>query len=282
MMSLVISLDCNANHLTNPYVIEVYEGTYNTLEGYTIEEINSADIGGGYNEISMVGVKLTDGMSLRGIGRCDDIILTAELDNTFSSAVRSNISTLNIQGEGSLENVTIFGKNIRYCVHDDFRAPVNSHHKRIVRHCKFDGESLAYSRESKVSEYRSVLSLVSDLAFEYSFETKRIRIYMFECYREIVLVDEELEKWRSSAVSAGYVMTRYIETFNALCRDIQSGVYRFDHEFESSVLTGGRTKEMSRVTAGNLAMPWNFLLNVANLIISGVSMTAMIARSPIS
>ncbi len=108
----------------------------------------------------------------------------------------------------------------------------------------FSLESLAYSRESKVSEYRSVLSLVSDLAFEYSFETKRIRIYMFECYREIVLVDEELEKWRSSAVSAGYVMTRYIETFNALCRDMQSGVYRFDHEFETSVLTDGKTREM--------------------------------------
>ncbi|SEH45309.1 diguanylate cyclase (GGDEF) domain-containing protein [Ruminococcus flavefaciens] len=104
-------------------------------------------------------------------------------------------------------------------------------------------ESLAYSRESKSAEYRNVLSLISDLAFEYSFETKRIRIYMFECFREIVLLDEELEKWRSDAIEAGYILTRYIETFNALCRDIRNGVYRFDHELETSMFTEGKTRE---------------------------------------
>ena len=105
-------------------------------------------------------------------------------------------------------------------------------------------ESIAYKKERSLSEYRHVLSLVSDLAFEYSFETKKIRIYMFDCFREIVLVDEDLEKWRENAIEKGYIMTRYIETFNALCKDISSGVYRFDHEFESSVLTEGRTKEV--------------------------------------
>ena len=105
-------------------------------------------------------------------------------------------------------------------------------------------ESIAYKKERSLSEYRHVLSLVSDLAFEYSFETKKIRIYMFDCFREIVLVDEDLGKWRENAIEKGYIMTRYIETFNALCKDISSGVYRFDHEFESSVLTEGRTKEV--------------------------------------
>ncbi|WP_024861591.1 GGDEF domain-containing protein [Ruminococcus flavefaciens] len=108
----------------------------------------------------------------------------------------------------------------------------------------FSLESLAYSRQRRLSEYRHVLSLVSDLAFEYSFETKKIRIYMFDCFREIVLVDEELEQWRKNAIDQGYVLTRYIETFNALCRDIHSGAYRFDHELETSVLTEGKTKEM--------------------------------------
>lgn len=105
-------------------------------------------------------------------------------------------------------------------------------------------ESIAYKKERSLSEYRHVLSLVSDLAFEYSFETRKIRIYMFDCFREIVLVDEELEKWRNNAIEKGYIMPRYIETFNALCRDISSGVYRFDHEFESSVFTEGKTKEV--------------------------------------
>ena len=105
-------------------------------------------------------------------------------------------------------------------------------------------EGLAFDRERRISEYRHVLSLISDLAFEYSFETKHIRIYMFDCFREIVLTDEDLETWRKNAIDSGAVMTRYIETFNAVCRDISSGVYRFDYEFETSVLTGGKTREM--------------------------------------
>ena len=105
-------------------------------------------------------------------------------------------------------------------------------------------ESLAYGKERQVSEYRYVLSLISDLAFEYRFETKRIRIYMYDCCRDIVLVDADLEQWRKDTLDRGYVLSRYAETFNSLCRDISSGVYRFDYEFESSLLTSGKTREL--------------------------------------
>ncbi|MDO4864539.1 MAG: GGDEF domain-containing protein, partial [Ruminococcus sp.] len=57
-------------------------------------------------------------------------------------------------------------------------------------------------------------------------------------------MDEELEHWQSEAVERGWVLSRYIETFNTLCRDIKNGVYRFDYEFESSILTNGRNREM--------------------------------------
>lgn len=105
-------------------------------------------------------------------------------------------------------------------------------------------ENLAYLRERKISEYRYILSLVSDLAFEYSFETGEIKIYMFDCCREIILIKEGLEKWRSNSIEAGYIQPRYINTFNNLCRDIKNGVYRFDHEIESSVLTAGESREL--------------------------------------
>lgn len=108
----------------------------------------------------------------------------------------------------------------------------------------FSLEAQAYSREKQLAEQRYVLSLISDLAFEYSFETKRLRIYMFDCYRELVLVDEDLEKWRMDSINSGYVLSRYIESFNSLCKDISSGVYRFDHEIECSVLTGGKNREL--------------------------------------
>lgn len=108
----------------------------------------------------------------------------------------------------------------------------------------FSLEALAYSREKKLSEYRHVLSLINDLAFEYSFETKKIRIYISDCCREIVLINDEIEKWRKESIESGYILSRYIETFNSLCRDIRNGVYRFDYELESSILTSGRTREL--------------------------------------
>lgn len=103
---------------------------------------------------------------------------------------------------------------------------------------------LAAEKERNLSEYRYLFSLSSDIAFEYSFETRRIRIYIPDCCRENVLVDEELEKWQSSSIEAGWVLSRYIETFNTLCRDIKNGVYRFDYELEASLLTQGRAREM--------------------------------------
>ena len=109
----------------------------------------------------------------------------------------------------------------------------------------FSLERLAYTREKSLADYRSYLSLTSDLAFDYCFETKHIRIFMFDTCRELVLCDEELSHWQERVISSGFVLSRYIETFNALCRDIRSGVYRFDYEFESSILTNGGNREMT-------------------------------------
>lgn len=108
----------------------------------------------------------------------------------------------------------------------------------------FSLNRIVTDNERKLSEYRYILSLSTDMAFEYSFETRRIRIYMPDCCRENVLVDDELEKWQSRSIEAGWVLSRYIETFNTLCRDIKNGVYRFDYELETSILTEGKTREM--------------------------------------
>lgn len=105
-------------------------------------------------------------------------------------------------------------------------------------------EELAYFRQKKISEYRYILSLISDLAFDYSFETGEFRICMFDCCRDIVLIKDDLEKWRQDSINSGFVQSRYINTFNSLCKDIKNGVYRFDYEIETSVLTGGTTREL--------------------------------------
>ncbi len=109
----------------------------------------------------------------------------------------------------------------------------------------FSLEALAYSREQKAAEYRHILSLSGDLAFEYSFETRFIRIYMFDSFRELILVSQNLREWQEEALNSGYIPARFTDNFNRLCDDIENGVYRFSHEFESSLLTAGKAKETS-------------------------------------
>lgn len=77
----------------------------------------------------------------------------------------------------------------------------------------FSLEALAYSRERRIAEYRHVFSMTSDLAFEYNFETKLIRIYMFDCFREITITRVSLSQWRKNALDSGYISSRYIDTF---------------------------------------------------------------------
>lgn len=109
----------------------------------------------------------------------------------------------------------------------------------------FSLESLALSREHELSAYRHILSMTNDLAFEYSFETKFIRIYMFDCFREIILVSKDLSEWMQSSIDSGYIPARYTDIFKQLCRNIENGVYRFDCEFESSLLTEGKNREVT-------------------------------------
>ena len=103
--------------VTHKYQISVYPGTYDIMSYYTPEEISDAV------ENNLHGIMLTDGISIRGIGDKNNIILTAELDpDIYSTQIRNMISTLNITGNSSIENMTILSNNIRYCIHDSFSS----------------------------------------------------------------------------------------------------------------------------------------------------------------
>ncbi len=107
----------------------------------------------------------------------------------------------------------------------------------------FSLEALAYKREAQLTDYRHLLSMMSDLAFEYSFSTNIIRIYMFDNFREITLFNSDLDQWKREAVESGYIPSRHTESFEKLCASIKNGVYRFDCELESSLLTQGKSVE---------------------------------------
>ena len=133
-----------ANDVMNPYVIKVYPGTYDVLSDYTDEEINASV--SSFSDITFVGLKLLNGVSLVGVGDPNDIILTASLDTTnYTADVRGGISTLNKQGSGSIENVTIVSNNLRYCFHDDFGSQSGKRIKRLIKNCIFRAYNSAYT-----------------------------------------------------------------------------------------------------------------------------------------
>lgn len=133
----------DASSARKPYVIEIYPGTYNVFDDYTQAEIETAGEGPYIQDGSgFVGILLNDGISMRGVGSRDEIILHGELDTAvYPQAMRNNISTLNLRDTLSLENITVTAKNIRYCVHDDFRPTLEYVYRR-VKNCAFRAQSL--------------------------------------------------------------------------------------------------------------------------------------------
>ena len=131
-----------ANDVLNPYRIEIYPGTYNVMEDYTSEEIAAAD----YDDAAtgFAGPLLTNGMYIVGIGQPNEVVLNGYLDrNTWNVSVRGEVSTLNMQGTCGIENVTIIGENLRYCIHDDYRTPVGKIIKRTLKNVILRGYYMA-------------------------------------------------------------------------------------------------------------------------------------------
>lgn len=136
------SIGTKANDVLNPYRIEIYPGTYNVMEDYTSEEIAAAD----YDDAAtgFAGPLLTNGMYIVGIGQPNEVVLNGYLDrNTWNVSVRGEVSTLNMQGTCGIENLTIIGENLRYCIHDDYRTPVGKIIKRTLKNVILRGYYMA-------------------------------------------------------------------------------------------------------------------------------------------
>lgn len=130
------SVGTNADDVIHPYVIEVYPGVYDVMDDYTQEEINAA----AYTQTGFVGPRLYNGMTLVGVGNNTEIVINGELSTeTYTSAVRKLVSTLNLQGSCGIKNLTVRATNLRYTVHDDFHSPDAKPAERIVENCIFEG-----------------------------------------------------------------------------------------------------------------------------------------------
>ena len=108
--------------------------------------IGNTSFTGVITQEGFVGPKLLNGMSLIGIGDPSEIVLNGYLDTTeWAKKYRDQISTLNLQGTSSIENLTVIATNIRYCVHDDWQNQGAKSLKRLVKNCIFRGYDIAYN-----------------------------------------------------------------------------------------------------------------------------------------
>lgn len=102
------------------YIINVYPGIYDVLSDYTSAEINNAYYVSNNIRGSFCGPYIDGNITLRGIGSRDEIVILGRLDSTYGNTIREQISTLNLQGNVTIENMTIIAENLRYAIHDDF------------------------------------------------------------------------------------------------------------------------------------------------------------------
>jgi len=137
------SIGIKANHVLNPYRIEIYPGTYDVIADYTDDEIADAD----YSLWRFVGPVLYNGMYLVGMGNNpEETVLTASLDpERWSNSIRGVISPLNCQGSCGFENITVKAYNLRYCVHDDYTQPLIHRNKRVIKNVILRGYGVSYT-----------------------------------------------------------------------------------------------------------------------------------------
>lgn len=88
------------------YIINLYEGEYETV---VENNINS----------DYKGLIIPDYVSIIGVGDREKIIIKGTLPSLEYSEFANKISTINLTMNGTVENVTIKSKNIKYCNHDD-------------------------------------------------------------------------------------------------------------------------------------------------------------------
>lgn len=142
------SIGETADDVIHPVRIEVFPGTYDVMDDYTDEEIASAYYS--HTSNGFVGPKLYNGVHLIGMGgNAGDVVINAVLSATdWTRELRNMISTINMQGSCSVENVTIRGENIRYCIHADFSHVYGKPVKQVMKNVVLKGYELAYAPNS--------------------------------------------------------------------------------------------------------------------------------------
>ena len=114
----------NDSSETNVYDIYINEGEYNIIEEYFGEE--------DYTDVNDKGLSLPDYVNLIGLGDRDKVILKGEMPDSIKYRTSQAFSTLNVEYNNNIYNMTITAYNCRYPMHDQ----TTDSSENCVRHIK--------------------------------------------------------------------------------------------------------------------------------------------------
>lgn len=126
------------NKTGKEFNVYIKAGTYDVRSYFTNEEWTSDDA------LNKIGLIIPRGVNLIGLGKKrSDVIITCTSETTDDRK-----STINIQDDVRLENLTIIGNHTRYTVHDDYSYyPYSNKYGsyRRIKDVDFIGENLLYN-----------------------------------------------------------------------------------------------------------------------------------------
>lgn len=104
-------------------------------------------------------------------------------------------------------------------------------------------EQLYNEAVEKYSLARQHLVNMEMLCFEYSPNTRKIDIFMYSLDQMIPIFNGELVEWQHDSLDEHIIPEDQMETFNALCFDIESCKESFTYKLKSALFTRGETVE---------------------------------------
>lgn len=115
---------------SNDKIYDVYinEGEYDIVSEYFGEQ--------DYTDSTDKGLNIPDYVNLIGLGDRDKIVLKGEMPDTIKYSTSQYYSTINIQYNNNLENLTVTAYNCRYPIHDQTSAK-SKDCVRKVKNCIF-------------------------------------------------------------------------------------------------------------------------------------------------
>ena len=250
----------------NRFEIRIDPGTYDIMSYYTAEEIA---------EEGFIGLMISNGISLVGMGHRSEVILTATMSTSdYTTQKRNYVSTLNIKGNTALKNMTIKAENIRYAVHDDLSMMAHQNNTHIFDCVTFVGKNLTSSNDSDLSygaggadmkklffyncDFSDGLTLhtTTGLQHEYTayFINCRSRMMQFGDYDSEIPTHVYLENCSVAKIRLGtsgshdqYMLVEGAGTNGVMISSPSGYVYALDgvHKFAGSNVTAGKAVKLS-------------------------------------